>query len=509
MQKMIALLVLSAAGAASAATATLTAGESAALERISANSMRGHLSFLASDLLEGRGTPSRGQDLAAEYIAAQYRRAGLEPLGDDEYFQTANWLLSLPDLTGFALTLRVGQERLSLAPAQVGFEPGAALEAKGRALIKANWNNLAPLEAMGAAVNGKIVLVELPTRPMSPAQYDRFLAERQALIARIGKLKPLVVLALDRIGPAGNGGGRGELSDPARASPKGVAMITIHGAPAVKLLGSLPGGATGATVDLRLAPASVRPVKLRNVAALLRGSDPLLKDSYIILSSHYDHLGIKPEVAGDNIFNGANDDGSGTVAVIEVAGALAAMTERPKRSILFLNVFGEELGMLGSTYYGRHPLVPVAKTVANLNLEQVGRSDGKAGPMLGKAALTGFDYSTLPAVIARAGAATGVRIYKDAELGDKYFALSDNATLAGLGVPAHTLSVQYEFPDYHGAGDHWQKIDYANMANIGRTVALGVLMLANDAATPRWSETQAGAAPYLKAYKSLAPQAPK
>ena len=501
-------LAAASVSAASVVPAPLTPAENAMLERISASSLRGHLSFLASDLLEGRGTPSRGQDLAAEYIAAQYRRAGLEPLGDDEYFQTANWTFSEPNLAGFGLTLQSGQQRLALTARQLSFEPGAGVDASKVALIKANWRALGPLEAMGTAVNGKVVLVEQPpTRPTSMANYEALIAERNAVLARIARLKPLMVLALDRARPAGNGGGHGQLADPGKGSASpALPLITVHGEQAVQLLGALPDGPTGVTLDLHLAPASVRPVKLRNVAALLRGSDPVLKDTYVILSAHYDHLGIKADMAGDNIYNGANDDGSGTVSVIEVASALAAMKQHPKRSILFLNVFGEELGMLGSAYYGRHPLVPVAKTIADLNLEQVGRTDGKDGPMMRKAALTGYDFSSLPSVIAKAGAATGVQIFKDADVGDKYFGQSDNVALAALGVPAHTLSVLYEFSDYHQAGDHWQKIDYANMAAISRTVALGMLMLANDTAVPRWNDKEAAVAPYLKAYQSLAPQ---
>jgi hypothetical protein len=503
MQKLFATLMLC---AASASAATLTPADSATLDRISASSLRGHLSFLASDLLEGRGTPSRGQDLAAEYIAAQYRRAGLEPLGDDDYFQTASWIYTQPDLAGFAFTLQSGQKRIALAPKQLSFAPGPALDASGAALIKANWSDLTQLEALGAAVSGKIVLVEAPQmRPKSLAEYEEMKAAKHAVLARIGKLKPLLVLALDRNRAAGDAGGRGDLTDPAKPAPASHPLIAMHGEQAVQLYDALPMGATGATLDLHLAPASVKPIKLRNVAALLRGSDPVLKNTYVVLSAHYDHLGMRADMAGDNIYNGANDDGSGTVSVIEVASALAAMKERPKRSVLFLNVFGEELGMLGSAYYGRHPLVPVAATVANLNLEQVGRTDGPQGPMKAKAALTGYDFSSLPATLARAGAATGVEIFKDADSSDKYFSQSDNVALAALGVPAHTLSVLYEFTDYHKVSDHWQKVDYDNMAKISRTVAMGVLMLANDPAAPRWNEAHPAAAPYVKAYKALAP----
>jgi hypothetical protein len=498
----IAVLTLCAASASAAPTAQ----ESAALDRISANSLRGHLSFIASDLLEGRGTPSRGQDLAAEYIAAQYRRAGLEPLGDDEYFQTASWTHTKPDLTGLNFTLSAGGTRLALPASQLTFEPGAAIDARATAVIKADWNKLEALEAQGAAVNGKVVLLApAAMQPKSMAEYEQMKATRDAALARIARLKPLMVLALNRSRPAGDGGGRGAVSDPAKAKAAAVPMLTMHGKDAIALFDSLPEGATGATLDLHLAPAIVAPIKLRNVAAILRGSDPVLKNSYVVLSAHYDHLGIGPEKEGDNIYNGANDDGSGTVAVIEVASALAAMPQRPKRSIVFLNVFGEELGMLGSAYYGRHPLVPVAKTIANLNLEQIGRTDGSTGPMIGKAAMTGYGFSSLPATIAKAGKMSGVEIFKDEKFSDQYFGQSDNVALAALGVPAHTLSVVYQFSDYHKVGDHWQKIDYANMARITRTAALGVLMLANDSVAPRWNEAEPAAAPYIKAFKLLAP----
>ena len=507
MKKILAAAALSAVGFLAAAhAAPNSADRAAALERISANSLRGHLSFIASDLLEGRGTPSRGQDLAAEYLAAQYRRAGLEPLGDDEYFQTANWTFSEPVLTGFALTVRGGGQQLAVPLKQVSFKPGPGIDARGAAIVKADWNDLAALEAMGAAVAGKAVLVELPSKqPKSLAEYEKMNADRDAALVRIAALKPLMLLALDLQRKSGDSGGRGALTDPAKppAAPS-LPMLTVHGEQAAALLSALPPGATGASLEVHLEAAKVSQVKLRNVAALLRGSDPVLRDTYVILSAHYDHLGIRPGMEGDNIFNGANDDGSGTVSVIEVASALAGLKQRPKRSIVFLNVFGEELGMLGSSYYGRHPLVPVAKTVANLNLEQIGRTDGADGPNLAKAALTGYDFSNLPATMAKAGKLTGVNVYKDEQLNEKYFGQSDNVALAKLGVPAHTLSVLYEFPDYHKAGDHWQKIDYPNMARISRMVAQSLLMLADAPDAPRWNEAHPLTAPYVEAQRALA-----
>jgi Zn-dependent M28 family amino/carboxypeptidase len=319
------------------------------LGRISASSMRGNLSFLASDALEGRGTPSRGLDIAAEYIAAQFRRAGLEPLGDDGYFQTADW-------------------------SQI---------------------------------------------------------------------------------------------DPKRAKNPGAV------------------------------PAA--PVKVRNVVGILRGSDPVLKDSYILVTAHYDHLGVK-EGAGDQIYNGANDDGSGTVSVIELANAFAANGTRPKRSIVFMTVFGEEHGLVGSRYYGAHPLVPIEKTVAGINLEQIGRTDDSEGPQKMAFAVTGFDFSDIGTTLQQAGESTGVRVSKHPVNSDKYFARSDNQALADQGVPAHTISVAYAFPDYHQAGDHWDKIDYDNMAAVDRTVALAIWQIANNPQTPKWNAANPKAAAYLKTF---------
>jgi len=331
-----------------------SAGAQAALERVSADSLRGHLSFLASDLLEGRRTPSKGLDIAAEYIAAQFRRAGLEPLGDDGYFQTAAW--------------------------------------------------------------GDVA--KLARRAREP-------------------------------------------------TPEEAAM------------------------------------KVRNVVGVLRGSDPRLRDEYVIVSAHYDHIGTRPEGEGDRIFNGANDDASGVAGVIEAAAALAKMSPRPRRSVVFMAFFGEERGLLGSRWYGLHPLVPLAKTVAQLNLEQIGRTDDSEGPQVGSLGVTGFDFSDVGALLKGAGEAVGVRVYKHPTNSDAFFGRSDNQSLADAGIPAHTLSVAYMFPDYHAAGDEWQKLDFANMERVVRAVALAAVRLADAQQPPRWNEQNPKAAPYVEAWKKL------
>ncbi len=327
--------------AATTESAGLTPEMRIVVGHITANSLRGDVSFLASDLLEGRDTPSRGLDTAGEYIASQFRRLGLEPAGDDGYFQS---------------------------------------------------------------------VVLRPEDPDSP--------------------------------------------------------------------------------------------KSRNVAAILRGSDPLLKDTYVMLSAHYDHKGLA-ESGDDKIFNGANDNASGTAAVMEVANALAALHPRPKRSVLFILFCGEEKGLRGSRYYVDHPLVPLDKTVANLNLEQLGRTDAPEGPHLTSANVTGFDFSDMTPILVDAGKRVGVIVSKDEKASDKYFKMSDNAPIAKAGIPAHTLSVTYEFPDYHAVGDEWQKIDYDNMAKVDQAVGIATLRLAQAITAPRWNDTYPAAKPYADAAKKL------
>jgi hypothetical protein len=306
---------------------------------ITPNALRADVSFLASDLLEGRDTPSRGLDIAAEYIASSFRRIGLEPVTGDSFFQP------------------------------------------------------------------------VPFPPKDP---------------------------------------------------------------------------TGSA---------------NNVVGILRGSDPELKNTYVILSAHYDHLGLAPEGA-DRIFNGANDDASGTASVLEIANALASLHPRPKRSVLIILFCGEEKGLAGSRYYASHPLVPLKQTIAQINMEQMGRTDGTDGPHLNMMNVTGFDYSTLPALLVDSGKRVQIAVVKDAQASDAYFRRSDNGPLADIGVPAHTVSVTYEFPDYHAVGDEWQKLDYDNMAHVDQAVGIAMLRMASGLVAPKWNE-HSSTERYLDAARKL------
>jgi hypothetical protein len=413
----------------------------AVADRISADSLRGHLSFIASDALEGRGTPSRGLDLAAEYIAAQFRRAGLEPAGDDGYFQTA--------------TLTVREQN----PENFEFM----------------------VFAQGKTIH--IPASETAIFPDKPLQFDNVPIKRTTRGVSIEGLDLVTAREFRAF----------QVIDP--DAPRRPARNVIAAPELIEFLKT----ANDAHVTLHVQPPIERPAKVRNVAGILRGSDPALRDTYVMLTAHYDHLGMRT-TGDDKIFNGADDDGSGTVSVMEIASAIAAQNPHPKRSILFMTFFGEELGMVGSRYYARHPLVPLANTIADLNLEQVGRTDDSDGPQVGMATITGFEFSDMTKSLVDGGRRTGIKIYKNEKNSDPYFRQSDNLALAEAGVPAHTLSVAYEFPDYHGVGDEWQKIDYANMAKVDRAVAVGLLELASDAPAPLWNASN----PKTKAYVDAA-----
>ncbi|MEP6992115.1 MAG: M20/M25/M40 family metallo-hydrolase [bacterium] len=216
-----------------------------------------------------------------------------------------------------------------------------------------------------------------------------------------------------------------------------------------------------------------------NVVGILRGSDLVLRDSAILVDAHYDHLGIGTPVHGDSIFNGADDDASGTVAVLEIARALAA-GPRPKRTVIFAATTGEEVGLLGTRWYVAHPVVPLSRTTANLEIEMIGRPDSLAGGA-GKAWLTGFERSSMGRMFADAG----LPIVRDARPEQGFFARSDNIAFANAGIPAHTLSSFNLHDDYHQVTDEVSRLDIPHMTTVIRAAAAATRLLA-DGPAPRW-----------------------
>jgi len=461
--------------------------------RLRANDLKADVSFLASDALQGRATPSPGLDMAAEYIAAQFRRAGLEPVGDDGYFQNASFQSVKPNPEGvtFALdTAKAGEGTLAIQEA-------VASDLNRAAAFKVMLSDTAALEALTAEqVRGKVLLIELPDGAGGGGGMAGVQAQRRFLTLA-AKLEPAMVVMVRAAAQQTNPNARVPLRDATAPAPK-VPVLSVWDKAIHDYVAAAKPGPMEATVSAHVAAPIVTPVKLRNVAGVLRGADPQLKDTYVIVTGHYDHLGVRPNAQGDGIYNGANDDASGTASVIAVAGALAELEEKPKRTIVFVTVFGEEAGGLGARWYTSHPIFPIAKTVADINLEQLGRTDDSEGPKVAQFNLTGFDYTDIAATFAKAGAVTGVQVIKHERNSDAFFGRSDNATFADAGIPSTTLSVSYVFPDYHQPGDEWQKLDYDNLAKVDVTVALGILDMANSAQAPQWNKDNPKTARYVQ-----------
>jgi hypothetical protein len=448
------------------------------LDHISANDLKGNLSFLSSDLLEGRDTPSKGLDIAGEFIASQFRRAGLEP-----QFQNAEFETLTPDTTGFSLTVNG-----AAVTEKVTIQNSAAVDIKDAPVYKVESAAVPSLE-------GKVAVLSVPDFSAQGGR-ENYVTYQKWLAAVVAKHPLAIIQYTEGSQRRGGGGARPRLVE-VEAANKTPATVTIADSAAAKLFEKK------ATVSIHANPPTVSLAHLRNVTAILKGSDPELSKTYILVTAHYDHIGVKATGEGDRIYNGANDDGSGTVSVIELANALATMNPRPKRSILFMTFFGEEKGLLGSRYYGAHPLVPLKDTIAQINLEQVGRTDDTEGPQVSTATFTGFKFSNIPATFEEAGKELGVKVYDNEKVGDSYFARSDNQSLADSGIPSHTLCVAFEYPDYHGLGDEWPKVDYENMAKIDRMVALGVIKMANDPKAPRWNQENPKTEKYVEAWKAL------
>jgi Zn-dependent M28 family amino/carboxypeptidase len=215
-----------------------------------------------------------------------------------------------------------------------------------------------------------------------------------------------------------------------------------------------------------------------NVIGVIEGSDSSLRHQHILVSAHYDHIGIRPAVNGDSIANGADDDASGVVAVLEVARALAR--EKPRRTIVFATWIGEERGMLGARWYADHPARPLAEMTVNLEIEMIGRSDSLAGGP-GRAWLTGYELSTLGPMLA----AAGIPIVADKRPSQNFFQRSDNYQFALKGIVAQTLSSYNLHADYHQVSDDISKVDAGHMAQVIDATVRAVRLLANGE-KPTW-----------------------
>ncbi len=447
-----------AAAAVAAPPSAAVAPPSEAARLITATSIRSHLEFLASDALNGRGSGTRDEWIAATYIASHFRRWGLEPMGDEggyvQAIEMARYEATAPPvLSAGALSLTHGREMLVQT---FGF-PAATTGPLHR------YVRGVPVPA------GAIVL--MPEDATLPA--DRTATASAALILSVEtpQLRATWEAAAGR--PLATAPRTLKL---AATAPPSVTRVALDRA-AFAAWQALP-AATPVTFT-----ASVRQAQPStftwNAVAKLRGSAPAAAEEVIVLSAHLDHLGNRGTGA-DTIFNGADDDASGTVAVMELAEALAR-GPRPRRSLVFALFGSEESGGAGAGYFVNLPVVPLSQIVADLQFEMLGRADDKVPPRT--LWLTGYGLSNLGAELARQGA----RLVDDPRPDQSFFTRSDNIRFARRGVVAHTVSSFNLHTDYHRASDEVRLIDLDHMTDAIRSLLEPVRWLANASFRPVWA----------------------
>jgi hypothetical protein len=430
--------------------------------------LRAHLEFLASDALNGRGSNTRDEWIAATYIAAQFRLWNLEPMGDSGgYVQAAEILreqMAAPAvLTAGSARFTHGVEMLTttltgtkasgplvkLAPDATSVPAGSVVllpEAAAGQPPAGRGRGGAPQATAGAAL-----LISLATQ--TPEQWTTAAARPVNAGSRFSKVTPA-------------------------AGAQRTARVSVNKA-AYDAIAAMAAG-TMVSLDAEL---SATKAYTWNAVGRLTGSDPAAKEQVIVLGAHLDHVGMRENApGGDKIFNGADDDASGTVAVMALAKALAA-GPRPKRTLVFA-LFGSEEGggaVSGSSYFVELPVVPLDKMVAQLQFEMLARPD----PLVPERNLwlTGYERSNLGSELARQGA----RLVQDPRPDQSFFTRSDNIKFARKGVVSHTVSSFNLHKDYHQASDELDKVDFVHMLDAVRSMLEPVRWLANSTFTPTWA----------------------
>lgn len=501
-----------------------------------------HLSALAADSMEGRETGTRGQKMAADYLAAEYRRLGLTPIGDNRsYFQHYNLSATRRDSTVFETYRLVDGEQKEIdRSVESRKSTGNYIRSFGGSdtlsgeIVFAGFgindasNNVSHLE--GVDLRGKWVLVfhEIPSvvegdtliNPMidGRSRFSTIMAQKgaegmllipfnaevgfQELANRTqniyGNLSQMGLAYLNRQPQGGFTRGY-TVIHPSLASQ--ILDLEEGEKGLQKLHSDLLDNITDFSPDptgyfLRQTPhSSEELVETENVAALFEGAHPTLKEEVVVITSHYDHVGIgQPDSTGDRIYNGADDDGSGTVGMLNMAKALTAAKDNgvmPRRSILFLNVSGEEKGLLGSRYYSDHPLIPIEKTVANINTDMIGRVD----PQYEKKGVDEYSYiiggkiisSQLDSLLRVANArSANIELsdrYNDLNDPNQFYRRSDHWNFGRLGVPFIFFFTGVH-EDYHRPSDEVDKIKFDKLAKVVQTMYATAIMIANTDEAP-------------------------
>ncbi len=417
-----------------------------------------HVRYLADDALEGRGAGTNGARCAAQYIADQFEAIGLEPAGlNGSYFQ--GFPIRAGTVLGAESTLRTMQNTYTLSADWIPFGYSASSTVAGTLLYGGDAinrpgdpNNEYPT----LDITGRIVVVEdgdLRAPSSRALQTD---AHFKASVAAGRNAGGMIILL-------GDGRGLPDLSGETRAALP-IPVAAVRGEAADRIRQAARSG------DRAFLAASVQPraVEARNVAALLPGSDPSLADEVLIIGAHYDHLGLggegslDPDASGV-VHNGADDNASGTSGLIEIARLLSQSDRRPARSVLFLAFTAEEKGLWGSSHYVRNPLLPIAQTVAMLNMDMIGRLEGRTLVVEGVGTAEEWTDILLAANQSTARPLS-IAVTPDG------FGPSDHSSFYGEGLPVlHFFSNTHV--DYHRPSDDWDKVDIEGLGQIVDLVA--------------------------------------
>jgi Zn-dependent M28 family amino/carboxypeptidase len=502
-----------------------------AYEGIEQKALKADVYFLSAPEMAGRKTTSRESRIAANYIAAEFMRLGLKPLGDDgSYFQNFDLTLAAQDDAHTALTVRQGNVEKSY---QLGHDFDLTWITQttnpttvSGSLVFLGHGIRAPEygydELSGIDLHGKIVII-LPHEPQERDAaskfkgkwhtyhaYDQLKYEEIRKAGAVGILE--VIEKTPHRPPAASSAPRQDwFPDAIYSLPEywdlpvfeitedlANQLLASSGKTVDALHGEIDGDLKPHSFELKGVSATMtkaysnrRVVTARNVLGVLEGSDPKLKNEYVIVSAHHDHLG----VVGDRTQFGADDNASGEAALLEVARAFASAKIKPKRSILFVSFDSEEAGMLGSFYYARHPALPITQTAAILNMDMIGRDENsptwKLDPRFTAQSvnLVGTLYSPdLRRIAEQANAPLHLNLdFKtDTEDKEEWLARSDQYVFATLGVPVILFNTG-EHPDYHTENDTWDKLNYPKLEKIARLVYLTADGVANSAERPRFN----------------------
>lgn len=450
------------------------------------------LRFLASDELKGRRTGSEGNNIAARYIAANLQAYGFKsPNEEDDYFQKVPILLNKPP-TSSSMTLdkedyALQKDYILIAGAAADLETEAVFVGHGWVDEEKEIDDYADVD-----VTGKVVFA-LGGRPdaSDPTSVFKAMSIKQKIAREKGAVGLIEIYNLSfpwNFFVQYFGGENMRLAqDEDEATNHSMAYGWIKNILKEEAFAQLK---EGKKLKIKLSNSGVVKEKIdaQNVVGILEGSDPELRDEYILLTAHYDHVGVGKQGGRfsekDSIFNGARDNAMGTIALLTAARSLAL--QRPKRSVVALAVTAEEVGLLGSSYYADNPLIPLSKTIFDLNSDGAGYNDTRYISVIG------FGRTGTDELIKAAATAVDLEVFPNPVPEQGLFDRSDNVSFAQKGVPALNVSPGLTAFDeeigkyYHQVADEAESVDMAYFLKFCQAYAHLARLIADQSERPQW-----------------------